>query len=422
VAAAALAIRLVYVFTYGKGTKGLGDFQFYNWTSQLIADGRGFISPFALVYELQEEPTAAHPPAWPFLLAGVSKVFGDGSIVGDFAGTDYMAHRLTGVVLGVGLVVLLGLIGRRVGGPGLGLLAAGIAAISPTFVATDGSTMSEALYGPLVALALLLAYRFLDRPRWPWAAALGAAIGLAALTRGEALFLLAFLALPVALKAGRGRWWRLTLVACVGAAVVIAPWTARNWIVFDRPVLISNNEGALWGVANCRPTYHGIDIGYSRLDCLDDTRELNEAEQAGRWRRQGLEYASEHPGRLLVVVPVRVARTFNFFQPWRQVGFAEAHPRRVAYAEVIFGWVMLALSAWGAIVLYRRGETLRILLAPVVLAIVVSAIGHGFPRYRFAADVAMIVLGAAGLLDLGTRAVDAARRRKAASLAPARTP
>jgi 4-amino-4-deoxy-L-arabinose transferase-like glycosyltransferase len=414
VAAAALAIRLIYVFTYGKGTKGLGDFQFYNWTSQLIADGHGFISPFALVYELREEPTAAHPPAWSFLLAGVSKVFGDGTTVGDFAGTDYMAHRLTGVVLGVGLVVLLGLLGRRVGGPVLGLLAAGIAAISPTFVATDGSTMSEALYGPLIALALLFGYRLLDRPRWHAAAALGAAIGLAALTRGEALLLLALLALPVALKAGRARWWRLTLVACVAAAVVVAPWTARNWIVFDRPVLISNNEGALWRVANCRATYHGRDIGYSRLDCLSDTPELNEAEQAARWRRQGLEYAADHAGRLLVVVPIRVARTFNFFQPWRQVDFAEAHPRRVAYAEVVFGWVMLGLAAWGAVTLHRRREPVRILLAPVVMVVIVSALGHGFPRYRFAADVAMVVLGAVGLFDVGTRtaaALGAERRR-----------
>jgi hypothetical protein len=177
---------------------------------------------------------------------------------------------------------------------------------------------------------------------------------------------------------------------------VVAPWTARNWIVFDRPVLISTNEGALWGVANCDVTYHGRDIGYSRLDCLSDTPGLNEAEQAARWRRQGLEYAADHTGRLLVVVPVRVARTFNFFQPWRQVDFAEAHPRRVAYAEVIFGWVMLGLAGWGAVTLYRRREPLRILLAPVVMVVIVSAIGHGFPRYRFAADVAMIVLGAVG--------------------------
>src|SRR5207244_8269490 len=96
----------------------------------------------------------------------------------------------------------VGLIARRLGGPRAGLIAAGIAAVYPVLVAADGAMMSETLYGLLIAAALLTALRLLDRqPGPPLAAALGALIGLATLTRAEALLLLPLLAWPVAARA-----------------------------------------------------------------------------------------------------------------------------------------------------------------------------------------------------------------------------
>ena len=62
--------------------------------------------------------------------------------------------------------------------------------------------------------------------------------------------------------------------------------------------------------------------------------------------------------------------------------------------------------------LRRRGQPLRILLAPVVLVTLVAATSYGSTRFRVAAEVAIVTLGAV--------AVDAAwiritqRRREAA--------
>ena len=55
---------------------------------------------------------------------------------------------------------------RAAGSPATapGLIAAGLAAVYPTLIAADGALMSETLYGALVALALLAAYRLLDAP------------------------------------------------------------------------------------------------------------------------------------------------------------------------------------------------------------------------------------------------------------------
>ena len=100
--------------------------------------------------------------------------------------------------------MVLALLGRRVGGDRVGLGAAMVGAVYPVLLAADGALMSESLYGLLVASALLLALRLGERRDLASAAALGAVIGLAALTRSEGLLLLPLLALPLCL-AGRIR-------------------------------------------------------------------------------------------------------------------------------------------------------------------------------------------------------------------------
>src|ERR687894_349426 len=90
----------------------------------------------------------------------------------------------------------LALIARRLAGDRAGLAAAAIAAVYPILIAADGAPMSEALYGLLVATGLLLALRLHERGDLLSAAGLGAAIGIAALTRSEALGLIPLLAWP----------------------------------------------------------------------------------------------------------------------------------------------------------------------------------------------------------------------------------
>jgi 4-amino-4-deoxy-L-arabinose transferase-like glycosyltransferase len=396
IALAGLAVRVLYTVLVGRHSPGVGDYFFYQGAANELADGRGYIDPF-LSTAGHPYSTALHPPAWPFLLAIGSKL----------GATSFLAHRLVGCLVGAVVVAELGLLGRRVGGDRVGLVAAGIAAAYPTLIAADGSLMSETLYGAFVAAALLLAYRLLDRPSTWTAAALGATIGLSALTRGEGLLFLPLLALPVAWRGGLGRAFRLT-AAVAGAAIVIAPWTARNWITFDRPVLLSTNDSTVLAGANCSPTYHGSDLGFWRLDCVSERRPgLNEAEQAAIWRREGRVYARDHAGRLAAVVaPVRVLRAWDLWQPRRQTRLAEGRSVRVTQAGTAVFYVLAALAVYGLVLLRRRGATLLVLLCPIVVVTLSSAASFGLPRFRQAAELALVVLAAV--------AVDALAARRAA--------
>jgi 4-amino-4-deoxy-L-arabinose transferase-like glycosyltransferase len=380
IAAAGLAVRLAYLFGPAHDVKGFGDFYFFHFGANFIADGHWFVDSF----DGHLVPSAIHPPLWELALSGVSWL----------GGTSYLAHRAFGCLVGAVTIFLVGLLGRRIGGDRAGVAAAAIAAVYPVLIAADGSLMSESLYGMLVTTALLLALELREKHEVRIAAALGAVIALAALTRSEALILLLLLALPVTLvKAPPGGVKRAA--ACLAAAaLVLAPWLVRNWAEFGRPVLISTNDGSLLAGANCDLTYRGKDIGLWTTNCISPRSISNEADQAARWRSEGAEYIGDHTGRLPVVVAARVLRTWDLYQPWRMTAFAEGRWIRADKAGVIAYFLLLPFAFAGGWLIRKRRAELLILLAPVAMVFIQSAAGYGFPRFRHAAEIVIVVLAA----------------------------
>ena len=100
IAVCALALRVYYTVVFAHNLQGPGDFYFYHWSANLLADGHGYIDPFSLAYLGITQPTAMHPPLWSFLLSVVSWFGGSGAPFPHSGGHDYFAHRLTGGVCG----------------------------------------------------------------------------------------------------------------------------------------------------------------------------------------------------------------------------------------------------------------------------------------------------------------------------------
>ena len=390
IAAAGVALRALYLLTIGRKVDGIGDWHFYHWQANLLADGRGFIEPYKWMFDHHASPSAGHPPLYPAAL----------SVVSWLGGESELSHRALGLLVAPVTIVLVGLLGRRAGGERVGLLAAGLCAVYPVMVMVDGALMSESLYGALIAAVLLAAYAVLDRPTAGRALGLGALIGLAALTRSEALLFVPLLGFVLAWRARR---WPVAVAVTAGFAVVLAPWAIRNTIAFDRPVLISTNDATVLAGANCPLTYAGNNLGSWDLRCISERREDNEAEQAAIWRREGTDYARDHAGRLPVVAAVRLLRVWDLWQPRRQVEFAEGRHKRIQEVAVAIWFLLVPFAVWGAVALRRRGQPLAILLAPAVAVCVGAVLGYGVPRLRHAFEVPLLVLVAAGLTALWER-------------------
>jgi asparagine N-glycosylation enzyme membrane subunit Stt3 len=392
VAIAALAGRVIYVLTLAERDPTGGDPFYYHVQANLLADGKGFSEPFTWTLQGRLIPTAVHPPLFSMVLA-VSSLLGH---------TEWFAHKLVACVIGTGTVVLVGLVGRQVAGATAGVIAAVLAAGYPNLWVVDGIVMPESLFGFTIALTLWLAYRFARAPR-PLAAALtGVAVGLAALVRGEAVFLVVLLGVPLALWV-RDMGWRARLrnlaAFVVASAVIIAPWVVRNMTSFEEPVLLSVNVDEVTRNANCNDTYYGQFVGFWSYRCYGRTPPGDESERGVEYRRRGREYIRSHLDRVPYVVGVRLGRIYDVYRPSENLLFGqiEGRDRRVSRAGQLMFWSMLAPAAVGVVALRRRRVRLVPLVAMVGLATLTAVFAYGAIRFRMPAEIAIVVFAAAGI-------------------------
>jgi 4-amino-4-deoxy-L-arabinose transferase-like glycosyltransferase len=409
IAVVAFGIRVAFVAAEGQEATHLGDAFWYHDMALQIADGDGYIRPVDFKFDPPRRiPTAEHPPLFPLVLA-VPAVLGLRTLA---------QFEIWTSLIGVGGVVLIGLLGRRVGGNRVGLVAAGIAACYPMLFQSAALAFSESLYVVLAAAVLLVAYQVYDRPtigRW---ILLGVLIGLAALTRGEGGALLVLVAWPLA-------WWcasdwrgRLVPAATVTVAtlVVIAPWMIRNFSEFNRFVPISTNAATAIAGANCDTTYSGKWIGAWHLACIreaygsfKDTSladpHYDEADHFAPAQQYGLDYMADHASEVPKVVVARVLRSFDLWDPFgSQIDYddGDAGVRPWQQIGYVMFWVMIPFGVYGVVLLRRRKRPSWPLIAPIVVVVVASAALHGCTRFRAGAEPGIIVLASVGIVAVAT--------------------
>lgn len=385
IVAVGVAIRIVYTVLVAPWPPWYpDDSEYFHRLATLLANGHGFTQPFPQA--AWDGPTAYHPPLYPVLLAGVAKLGGNGDVV----------QRLTGSLFGAGTIAAVGLLARRLRDDRTGLIAAALAALYPMLITADGALMSESLYGLLVALSLLAAYRLLEAPSAGRAVVLGVLVGLAALTRGEALAFLLLVLIPVV---RRPHGARAALVACIAVAVALAPWTIRNWIVFDQFIPIATNSGTTIAGSNCGPVYSGKDIGRWNLLCARPSSG-DEAEQTAVHRRDGVRYALDHAGRLPVVIAAREARVWSLYQPGITM---EGRAPWAQNVGLVAYYLLIPFAIYGFVLLRRRRIPVWILMTPFLVVVLTAALFYGWLRFREPAEISLVVLAGVAIDGLWTR-------------------
>jgi hypothetical protein len=414
----ALALRVAWVLIARRDFALHGDDYFYHWQANALADGLGFVNPFAWKGLGRLDPSAAHPPLYSLYLSAFSW----------FGLATPLAHRLASCLLGAGGVLLIGLAGRRIAGPRAGLVAAVVGAVYPMLWINDGMLTSESMYVLIIAGMILAAYRLWDSRTWANAGILGVTIGLASLTRPEAIVLVPFLGLPYVFARGADVRRRIGLFLVLGAAclVVILPWWVRNITTFEKPTFLATGNGSVLQIANCDSTYSGPMLGYWDIRCAIGDRPPANAEQRrlqentkvpglvyliaqdprdesipdATARSKGLHYIREHLGRAPVVAAARVARVWGVFRVQQQVDldvFFERRGRVPSWAGTVMYYALLPISGYALVVMYRRRRPISPMVAIFAMVTVTTAISIGITRYRVGADVALAVLGGVGI-------------------------
>jgi 4-amino-4-deoxy-L-arabinose transferase-like glycosyltransferase len=394
VTAAGLAIRVGTVIGRPHRVPG-GDAYFYHYAANLLVEGKGFINPF-IYYSRTPHPivhTAAFPPGFVFVLAAAALI----------GFKSFFAQRIWCCIIGAGAVAVCGLAGREIAGKRVGLITAFLVAVYPNIWMNNELGMSETLSPLLVAVVLLLAYRFWKRPGVKPALWLGLAIGVASLARDELSLLGLFIAAPLTLLARSAPWRRRLgyLGASAAAAIlVVAPWAGYNTSRFKDPVFISTGLGVTLASANCAATYSGPFEGYWQWDCAlrapinphaDDSVQSTEA---GNY---AMRFIRAHEGRMVPVELARIGRAFGFYHPMQQIDLdarVETRPYHWALVGLAMFYAMLALATAGAIRLRRSRIPVYPLLATAGVVLVSITLAFGDTRYRSPFEVSLVILSA----------------------------
>jgi hypothetical protein len=237
----ATVLRIIWVLYATRTPVGYHDPVFYIGYGVAIAAGDGYALPAVGAQEAGY--TAYYPIGYPAVLAGLFWLVQHTPIPDNL----FRAATFFQAFLGVASVWLVFETARRLFDTKVALVAALWMALFPNLIFHTATYLTETLYNFLVLVAVLLLIAPSWRERrlvWWRIVAFGIILGLSVLVRPISLLLLPVLA-AVWFFGGFG--WRRTLayssVAALATVAMIVPWSIRNFVVMDSPVLISTNLG-----------------------------------------------------------------------------------------------------------------------------------------------------------------------------------
>jgi 4-amino-4-deoxy-L-arabinose transferase-like glycosyltransferase len=403
----ALLVRVIYNATVAHSYYPLHDSAFYQ------AIGFNLLKEHCFCLQ-SYVPTVYRAPLWPFLIAGISVVFGP---------SDYFA-RLFLCLVGSGTCVLVYLFARDLFGWRIGIVAGAFAAVYPELYIYDGWLYTESLYIFLLLAFCYGLYRLLRTPERNWHIWIlcGILLGLLSLTRPNGIVVMGFFIVWAIIMAWQKLLsWRVTvkgvLATTLIALLLIAPWTVRNYLVSHSFIPVATGDGTvLLGAYNNAVldtmTYAGGPKGtwinplYSRPDITrafplytcaavcEVTREATYKKAAVQWILDNL-HTMPHLLKLHLI-NMWQPDTHEADLPTDRFSFQKA-PQVALGMMKTFPIPMFILAALGLAVTWWRWRELLFIYTMILLTIAQNIIYYGIPRFRAPIEPMLIILAAGAI-------------------------
>ncbi|MEM9803328.1 MAG: glycosyltransferase family 39 protein, partial [Planctomycetota bacterium] len=335
-------------------------------------------------------------PLYPHLLAVFRSLFGE----------SLFALRIAQALVGALTATLIGLATSRMVGRRAGIAAGVLIAIYAPSIWLDGLVQKSALVGFLCASTLTVSTVDSQRGR----IALGVAVGLLTLTRGEArLFAIALAAWVFTTRGGRA-----LVPYAAGLALTLAPVLARNVVAGGEWILTTSQSGPNLYIGNAPGslgTYAPLVPGRGdarseaedarRLAEAAETRTLTAREVSSHWRGRAVETMRGDPNAALGRFARKGILALNAAELADTDDFTRAAESSFALRIGPGFGILLALAAAGAALATsderRRLSVPALLAATQWLALVAFFV---FARYRLPLALALAPFAGLSLASL----------------------
>lgn len=353
-----------------------------------IAQGRGFSSPLRMA---QTGPTAWFTPIFPYLLAGVFKIFGV------YSYTSNLVIRCIDNAFSAFTCWPIYAIGARAFGRKYGMAAAWIWVCFPMSLFFSTVWVWDTAFSTLMMTIIIAATLELrDSQR------LTSWFGYGALWAGGAMVNASVLSVlpPLALWAIwplRRQWasaGKLLAASSLIFMVGITPWTIRNYVVFHKFIPFRSNFALELWLGN-NPAVP--DSWSPWLHPNDDPSE------AAKYARMGeIPYMQEKQHEAVLFMRTHPVETMNFiFRRFSDNWIAMWDPPAdiwsrvdlVTKLSIVGNCLFPVLSFAGVLLVYRQRNEIAVPFASVMLFFpLVFYITHTSPRYRHPMDPIMLIL------------------------------
>jgi 4-amino-4-deoxy-L-arabinose transferase-like glycosyltransferase len=412
---AALSVH-TYLESAGREFLIAGDAAGYWELGQKLAAGED--------YSIYDPPRRAmRMPGYPVFLAASIKL----------GGTRLLPVRLLQAGVGTAACWLVHLLGTLLIDEKTGLLAAFLAAVSPTFVGFSSLVLSETLFAAMLLVSLILMAKL--AAGWPllgsgksdateragqtgqrtWLAiGTGVAVGAACYVRPSWLLTAPLFCVIHLSMTWIGRRHNATgstgavmtakalecVFVVVGLAAALAPWTIRNSQVIGHAI-----PTTLWVGPSLYDGLHPAATGDSDMQFFEEDNLLatmTEYEMDHEYRRRSWDFVRENPWRAIQLGVIKVGR---LWKPW-----PNADQFRQWWLCLIVAAFFLPTVGFALFAAVRRRCDVRCLLltaGPVIYFTAIHSVFVGSLRYRLPAEYPLLILSAAGCLAV----YDGYRRR-----------
>jgi 4-amino-4-deoxy-L-arabinose transferase-like glycosyltransferase len=388
----AVIIRLVivYIFSWNRGP------HFENYMiANFIVQGKGYSyrwGPDALI-----QTTALLPPIYTYFIVFFMKLFAEP------LRPIYIAQAFLSALI----IIPSFYFGKKLSGDRkTGIIAALLVAFFPEIAIEPSKLISEPLFIPCVILIFYLYLKwkgqFSQNFRYFNFLWLGLIIGITTLikTTGSLIVLALFIGLILE-KKYRLRYLKAAIVMGLGFFIAISPWLVRNYIVFNKPMMIASNFGFnLWRGNNpfasgteYQPDGKVAESAFSEqyLEYLRINRPVDEIKMNKFYFDEAIRYIKSNPGRY---VKLTLKRMFYFLT----IDFTHPLTKNVYY---IGGYLFaLIFGIWGYILLNRRKLLDRVFwIVPVIFFCFYTPVVY-VPRFRLIPVLILILFSAIPLNEL----------------------
>ncbi len=326
-------------------------------------------------------------------------------------GVSLWAARIFGLIVGLASVFMTIRIGTDLFDRRAGLLAGLIHALYPVCLYFELELLLDPLFALLLQLALYFALRWSDKHHTKQILLSGLFLGLAAITRPTALIYLPLGIFMIILMRDRARSMIRPMAAFAAAALlVITPITIRNISVAFDPVLISSqgginlyigNNDVADGISAVMPEPLGFNWRIQQITHIaesDQDRQLKPGEVSSYWTSHALSWMSDNPGTFVGLYFKKLYYNLSDreISNNRNLDIFFSKLSLLNYNPLSFG-LIIALSAAGLILGWRKNRKVRILVLLIVAYVVVASLFFFNSRFRFPLLPFYFVLAAGGL-------------------------